>query len=235
VIVVAPAKFDLDALLTGNGPPLGWHGDEPTRIAAIPRAGTSADVQWLETDPFWAYHFANAFEDGDDVIVDFSRFSHFSLGADDQPATGAVTRARLDLREKKVKVDLFDDRITEFPRIDDRLQTRMHRYFSVSGKSAGMPMGQFNVLVRVDTQTGALTEWDSGRKVFDEVVFAPAEGGDPEQGYYVAFRTDVDTLTSEWFVLRADDVAAGPVATVELPFRVPNGLHGNWFSPSALA
>ena len=31
--------------------------------------------------------------------------------------------------------------------------------------------------------------------------------------------------------LDAADVAAGPVATVELPFRVPAGLHGNWFSP----
>lgn len=31
--------------------------------------------------------------------------------------------------------------------------------------------------------TGAITEWDSGTTVFDEVVFAPAEGGQAEQGY----------------------------------------------------
>jgi carotenoid cleavage dioxygenase-like enzyme len=28
--------------------------------------------------------------------------------------------------------------------------------------------------------------------------------------------------------LHANDYAAGPVANVVLPRRVPNGLHGNW-------
>ena len=27
----------------------------------------------------------------------------------------------------------------------------------------------------------------------------------------------------------ADDIAAGPIARIELPHRVPAGLHGNWF------
>jgi carotenoid cleavage dioxygenase-like enzyme len=35
-------------------------------------------------------------------------------------------------------------------------------------------------------------------------------------------------------VLDASDIDAGPVATVELSFRVPAGLHGIWFSASKL-
>ncbi len=60
-------------------------------------------------------------------------------------------------------------------------------------------------------------------------VFAPVH---EERDDYVTFCTDVETLRSDWLVLGASDVAAGPVATVELPFRVPAGLHGNWFSSS---
>ncbi|MGZ4757524.1 MAG: carotenoid oxygenase family protein, partial [Acidimicrobiales bacterium] len=56
-----------------------------------------------------------------------------------------------------------------------------------------------------------------------------APGGEPEQGYYVTFRTDRTTLTSDFVVLDADDIAAGPIARIPLPFRVPAGLHGNWF------
>ena len=56
-----------------------------------------------------------------------------------------------------------------------------------------------------------------------------AQGGAPEEGYYVTFRTDRETLRSDWVVLDASDIAAGPIARVELPFRVPAGLHGNWF------
>lgn len=229
VLFVAPAKFDLDALLTGSGPPLGWHADLPLRIAVIPRAGTSKDVQWIETDPFWAYHFANGFADGDDIVIDLAQFKEFALGpAPDQ--TGAATRARIDLKAGTVKLDPHVERICEFPRIDDRLQGRPHRFYSVSAKHDLGP-GSWNVLLRVDTHTGRVDEWDSGTKVFDEVVFAPAQGGAVEEGYYVTFRTDAETLRSDFVVLRADDIAAGPVATVELPVRVPAGLHGNWFPP----
>jgi carotenoid cleavage dioxygenase len=229
VLFVAPAKFDLDALLTGSGPPLGWHGDQPMRIAVIPRSGTSKDVQWIETDPFWVYHFANAFADGDDIVVDLAQWKEFALGpAPDQ--SGAAVRARIDTTAGKVALDTYVDRIVEFPRIDDRLTGGAHRYYSASAKH-DQPSGSWNVLVRVDTHTGAVTEWDSGTKVFDEVVFAPAQGGDPEEGYYVTFRTDTETLRSDFVVLAADDIAAGPIATVELPVRVPSGLHGNWFPP----
>lgn len=229
VLVVAPARFDLDALLTGSGPPLGWHADLPLRIAVIPRAGTSKDVRWIETDPFWVYHFVNAFADGDDIVVDFAKWKEFALGpAPDQ--TGAAVRARIDVKAGTVSLDTHLDRIVEFPRIDDRLQGRQHRYYTVSAKH-DQPSGSWNVLARIDTQTGTVAEWDSGTKVFDEVVFAPAQGGDTEQGYYVTFRTDTETLTSDFVVLAADDIAAGPVATVEMPVRVPSGLHGSWFPP----
>ena len=42
-------------------------------------------------------------------------------------------------------------------------------------------------------------------------------------------RTDIETMRSDWVVLDAANIADGPVAVVQLPFRVPLGLHGNWF------
>jgi carotenoid cleavage dioxygenase-like enzyme len=79
------------------------------------------------------------------------------------------------------------------------------------------------------TSRGAVTEWDSGDWLFDEVAFARAQGRGLEEGYYVTFRTDRTTMRSDWVELDASDVAAGPIARVELPFRVAAGLHGNWF------
>ena len=145
------------------------------------------------------------------------------------PATAAA-RVRINPTTGSVSIDTWDDQVTEFPRIDDRMQTQAHRFFSYSSKSPGLGVGHFNVLNRVDTTTGAITSFDSGSKVFDEVVFAPARGGGSEQGYYVAFRTDVETLQSDWAVWDSSNVGSGPLATVEMPFRVPSGLHGNWFA-----
>jgi carotenoid cleavage dioxygenase len=42
--------------------------------------------------------------------------------------------------------------------------------------------------------------------------------------------TDLADGTSEFVVLDARDVEAGPVASVTLPRRVPFGFHGNWMA-----
>ena len=68
--------------------------------------------------------------------------------------------------------------------------------------------------------------------MFDEVCFVPTPGGEPEDGCYVTFRTDRETLESDAVLLAADDLAAGPIARIALPHRVPAGLHGNWFAAS---
>ena len=50
------------------------------------------------------------------------------------------------------------------------------------------------------------------------------------EGYYVTFRTDRETLESDFVILAADDIASGPIARVPLPHCVPAGLDGKWFA-----
>jgi carotenoid cleavage dioxygenase len=42
------------------------------------------------------------------------------------------------------------------------------------------------------------------------------------------------TGKSRLIIVDAQNFSASPVATVELPFRVPYGAHGNWVPDSAL-
>jgi carotenoid cleavage dioxygenase len=128
VLFVCPARFEL----TG-APSLRWEPERGTRIAIIAR-DDSAAPRWIATEAFWVWHFANAFEETDErggtcIVVDFSRWSHLAMGDETVPATGAVTRARLDPVAGTARFDTFDDRVTEFPRIDDRLTGQPHRFF----------------------------------------------------------------------------------------------------------
>jgi carotenoid cleavage dioxygenase len=68
--------------------------------------------------------------------------------------------------------------------------------------------------------------------VVGEVVFAPRQGGADElDGYYLAFVTSLGTDRAARFVIwDAAEFPLAPRAEVVLPQRVPNGLHGNWFS-----
>jgi carotenoid cleavage dioxygenase-like enzyme len=225
VLFVAPAVFD--------GDELAWRPERPLRIAVVPRRAGAGPVRWIEAEPFWVWHFANGFDDGEAIVVDFARYSALTITTPG-PTTSAITRARLEPTSGRIRLEDLEERNAEFPRIDDRLQGAPHRFFTLSATERGAapdPEGLdlYNVLLRVDTATGAIAEWHSGSHVFGEVVFAPAAGGGPEQGYYVTFRTDTETMRSDWVVLDAANIADGPVAVVQLPFRVPLGLHGNWF------
>ena len=232
VLVIAPVVFDLDAMMSG-GDVLSWKPDLGTRIACIPRDGGA--VQWLHTDPFFVWHFGNAYDDGEDVIVDFSWWSLFSLGLD-ASRTGAFTRACLTPGTGAVALHHLDELPSEFARIDDRRTGRRHRYVTVSRKSGttpGLLSGEFDQLVRFDMATGESVVHVSDL-VFGEVVHAAragaAEGdGDPElDGWYLTFATDIGA-TASWLVIwDAATFPSDPVAKVRMPHRVPNGLHGNW-------
>ena len=49
-------------------------------------------------------------------------------------------------------------------------------------------------------------------------------------GYLICFVQDETTGQSECLILDAQNVAAGPVATILVPYRVPYGFHSGWVS-----
>jgi hypothetical protein len=62
--------------------------------------------------------------------------------------------------------------------------------------------------------------------------FAPveAEVDTTDEGWLLSYLHDEASARSRFVVLDATDVAAGPVASVALPQRVPHGFHATWVS-----
>jgi carotenoid cleavage dioxygenase len=65
--------------------------DLPTRFAIVPRRGRTEEIRWFEAAPTFVLHWINAYEDGDEVVLD-GFFQH-----DPAPALpeGAALRDRL--------------------------------------------------------------------------------------------------------------------------------------------
>jgi carotenoid cleavage dioxygenase len=62
-----------------------------------------------------------------------------------------------------------------------------------------------------------------------EPAIVPKAGGHDESDVYIlTFRYDRTTDTSAFVILDGSDFSGPPLATVQLPVRVPNGYHGNW-------
>jgi carotenoid cleavage dioxygenase len=124
-------------------------------------------------------------------------------------------------------VDVVDDRPQEFPRVDERLVGRRHRYsYSVE---FGQPMQDLAAL-RHDWTSGVTERHDFGPgRTAGEVVFVPAGPDAAEDDGWLLTCVDVATTgRSDLVVLAAADITGDPVATVHLPGRVPLGFHGNW-------
>lgn len=207
--------------------PYSWNPAYPARIGLLPRDGGGSDVRWFEIEPCYVFHAVNAYEDGDSVVVDVVRhdrmFATDFTGPNEGPAT--LTRFVLDLTSGKVREDRFDERSQEFPRIDERLTGRRHR-FGYAIELAGPVPGDAVVkhdLVAGTTQARAL----GGGRQASEFCFVPTPGGTAEDdGVLMGYVFDRARGLSDLRVLDAQTLE--DVAAVHLPGRVPAGFHGNW-------
>ena len=79
-----PLFWDPRAARPGHArAPLPPRHADPLR-ASSRAAGTTADIRWFEADPTYVLHWINAYEDGDEVVLD-GFFQH-----DPEPPRGAA-------------------------------------------------------------------------------------------------------------------------------------------------
>ena len=85
-------------------------------------------------------------------------------------------------------------------------------------------------LYRHDLKDGTRQVHDfGGGRVPGEFVFVPRAVDAPEgDGWLIGYVIDTQTDTTDLVILDAGDMALPPVATVQIPHRIPPGFHGNW-------
>jgi carotenoid cleavage dioxygenase len=209
--------------------PYKWDASYPARVGVMPRAGDAGDVRWFDVEPCYVFHTLNAYDDGDSIVLDVVR--HATMFATDfhGPNEGPTTLDRwtVDLADGKVRETRLDDHPQEFPRIDDRLVGRPHRYgYAMQTSSTGGTTG--DSVLKHDLRRGQTTARRLGiHKRVGEFVFVPNAPQAPEDdGVLMGFVYDASTDRSDLAIL--DAASLETIATIHLPDRVPHGFHGNW-------
>ena len=64
-----PLFWDPEALENGYYSNV-FRRDMPSRFAVVPRHGTTEDIRWFEAEPTFVLHWTNAYEDGDEIVLD---------------------------------------------------------------------------------------------------------------------------------------------------------------------
>jgi carotenoid cleavage dioxygenase len=236
VIYDLPCTFDLDAAMAGASLPYRWNESHGARLGVLPLRGDASALRWFDIEPCYVFHPINAFDDGEVVVIDVVRhpkmFDHDHLGPNE--GMPVIWRYELDRATGRATERQLDDRAVEFPRVDERLVGRHHRYswavtLEADANGAGVAWPGAG-LVRHDavTKESQVRPAGPGRTVGEAVFVARADDAVEDDGWYLALVHDAATDRSELVVLDGQDWLGDPVATVALPARVPLGFHGNW-------
>ena len=235
-------------LLERNAHVARFHRDMPSRFAVVPRRGQGRDVQWFEAEPTFVLHFTNAYEDGDEIVLD-----GFFQG-DPEPADNGMGnkwqrafrflaldrmqarlhRWRFNLATGQVREEQLSDSITEFGMINAGHAGGRYRYtYAATGKPSWF---LFDGLVKHDLQTGAEQRFAFPDGVYgSETAMAPRGGSTGEDdGYLVTLTTDMNADASYCLVFDAARVDGGPVCKLALPERISSGTHCTWAPGSEL-
>jgi carotenoid cleavage dioxygenase len=236
VFLDSPAIFDVPALMSG-GTAMRWAPEEGCRLVVLRRGG--GDPVHLEVDARYIVHFFNAWDDGSTIHVHAPSFERMPGGFEfDDPHGSSAPypwRWTIDVEAGTVQSGQVDDRSGEFPRINDDVATRRHRYaYNCLPRSWEFDF-DFHGVVKYDLETGDDEVFVHGETaVSGEHVFAPDPDGSAEDdGWLLTMVTDRATEESELVILDARDLSAGAVARVQLPRRVPLGFHANWMADDA--
>lgn len=231
VFMDLPLVFNLSLALAQQDErdlPYRWDDDYGARLGVLRRDDPYGPVRWFDIDPCYVFHIANAYDNGNSIVLQVVRYPEMWRGSSEFEIDAALWRWTIDQDIGVVEQSQLDDRGVEFPRVDDRLAGLPARY-SVTVGSGG--------LIRYDLERDTSCEHGFGagigaadrRGAPGEAVFAPAPGQSDElAGWYLSYVYDPVRDGSDLVIIDASDFEAEPVARVRLPQRVPHGFHGNW-------
>lgn len=233
VVYDLPVTFDLDVAMSGGRFPYRWNDGHAARVGLLPLGGRGDEVRWFDVAPCYVFHPLNAHDDGDRVVLDVLRYDRMfvgpHVGPDDAPPL--LWRWTIDTATGAVREEQLSDQPFEFPRVDERLVGRSHRFaYGAEVARADGGNGFGGRLARVDGKTGDVSLVDLGPgRIGGEWVMVPRHADAAEDdGWLLSYVYDAPADRSELVVLPAADPSSGPVARVLLPNRVPAGFHGSW-------
>jgi carotenoid cleavage dioxygenase-like enzyme len=234
VFLDGPVNYADELLKAGYDFPFLWDFEYPTRWVLVPRDAGGGEPVSVEVERWAVFHILGAYDrpDGQVALIGASYDRLFvtdHTGPGEKP--GTLNLFLIDPKTGKTKVEILDDQPQEMPRMDDRITGDKFRYGYFSSRDGGL-----STLIKRDFVAASKEAYAYGPGRFGmEAVFVPRTPDAAEDdGWLMTYVSDMTTRTADVVILHAQDLSAGPVATIHIPHRVPIGFHGNWVPDSEL-
>lgn len=213
----------------------GWHPEEGTRCIVIDRA--DGTVREYLAEPFFCFHTVNAFERGDETVLDLLAYP--DAGIVDALRVERMAERLPDLRpsllrlvmrpgSERAAVETLGDAGFEFPSIHYRRasgQPYRYAYGAANGHQADRAYA--SAIVKTDLQSGGASTFHDAAYIFGEPLFVARPGGaDEDDGVLLSVGSALDGASSVLAVVDARTMA--PLARATVPGAIPLGFHGSF-------
>lgn len=223
---------------------MSFRSSQPTKIWVIPR-DPSQPQQCLEVKSGFIFHHANAFEQGEQIIVDSVSYPNFpaidhklsykEVDFEKVPP-GQLWRYTLNLKTKTTDRRLIDPRSVDFPYVHPERITQHHRWIFIGAVHRPEGNAPLQAILKINPESGEQELWSAAPKGFvGEPVFVPRPGATQEDDGWVLFLLyDAQRDRSDVIILDGKQISNGPIARLHLKHHIPYGLHG-CFAPDVVA
>jgi len=238
---VIPMATSMESIRAGKVH-FAWDSSLPCYVGVMRRGGDGKDVRWFKGPQYMCTHTMGNWTDGEKVYFDQdggegNQFPFFpSLNPADPfvpaKAAGRVRRFTMDLSSKSnesYEVETLYPQITgALARQDDRYHTVPYRYGFLNGRDIVSGAAGWACF---DHQARTSKVFSLGPDArLQEMCFVPRKKDAPEgDGYLIGVATRTkENGRADLVLVDTKHLDDGPVATVKLPYRIPDQVHGFW-------
>jgi carotenoid cleavage dioxygenase len=238
---VIPMATSMDNIREGKVH-FAWDSSLPCYVGVIPRGGDGKDVRWFKGPTYMCTHTMGNWTDGQKVYFDQdggegNQFPFFPSRnpADTFSPAKSAGRVRRFVMDLSTKGDALYSVETMYPHVtgalarqDDRYHTVPYRYGFLNGRDNNTGAAGWACF---DHQTNTAKVFSLGPDTrLQEMCFVPRKKGAPEgDGYLIGVANRLkENGRSDLVLVDTKHLDDGPVATVKLPYRIPDQVHGFW-------
>lgn len=204
-----------------------WDDRESTHIVIIPLSDPERQIR-LEVDAFRVWHFANAFEQRDAIVIDAFRHKNIDVltkptTLDSDIAEPELYRFSVSLKTKQFQAKKIVHSVAEFPIVNPYFIGRNNRYIWSQTYADKLGNEGFS---KFDTETHEQQRWFApDNHLVSEAIFVPA-GMKEDDGWILQLIQDCELRKSYLAVFESKNIGHDPVAKLWFEHPIPATFHG---------
>lgn len=217
-----------------------WKPERGTHFRVI-RRDTGEEIGNFRADPFFAFHHINAYENGNDIIIDIVTYPDANIITDVGGYTSGgnkvdpegrqlqVQRFTLTLPQGRIHTETIVKAPMEFPRFNERYEGKAYTFAYVADpRDPNGALTDIRYLSKINMDTKTLITWGEAGTFPGEPIFVPSPDAQSEDdGVILCIVMQPEKNNSFLLVLDAKNMQE--IGRAIAPYRIPLGLHARFF------